>query len=93
MKLLDIKKSDDDESEMPDHVMITKIDNGFLIETCCCDDKQKLYFDGLAKAPALIGRMLGLKGKSRDEISRMSKVEKEEESKEGKTYVKMKITA
>ncbi|MBP9694608.1 MAG: hypothetical protein KBE16_07875 [Alphaproteobacteria bacterium] len=90
--ILSYKKTDDDDEHMPDHVMIDKIDNGFLISTCCCDEPQKLYFDGLSQAPSLIAKMLGIKGKSREELSRMTKVEKTEEKQGKKTLVKMKIT-
>lgn len=77
---------------MNDSLRIQKIENGYIISGYCDGEEDTMYFDELSKAPSMIARLLKIKGKSRDEISRMTKVSKTTEKKDDKTLVKLKIT-
>ncbi len=79
--------------EAPTHVSVKKIDNGYVIESCCCSKEQAEFIKNLSKAPSVIARMFKIKKEDRKSIEDNTKVENEEgDEKEGKVSLKVKIT-
>ena len=80
------------ENEGPDHLVIKKIDNGFVIEACCTDEAQSLFVKNLTKAPSVIARMFKIDDEDRRFIEDSTKIEQSETEEDGKIKLKIKMT-
>jgi hypothetical protein len=71
------------------HCMVKKIDNGYVIESCCDDEQTTEYVKSITKIPAVLDRILNIKGeKSKEDYDRMERKEEVEKSEDGKFGVK-----
>ena len=69
--------SEEENSEVSS-VHIDKIDNGFVVKTCGpMGEEQAIFMKNLMSAPSVIARIMGIKDKSGEEISKTTKVEEE----------------
>ena len=76
-----------------DHVVVKKIDNGYVIEMCCSDEKKSEYIKSLSKAPAILKRWFGSDDKrSLKKIEQMEREESEEKGEGGQVKIKIKMT-
>ena len=79
---------DDEGRKYTDHVMLTKIENGYLIETCCSDAKRVQYIKELSLAPSIVSKMM----KTPTEVKDLKVDESKEKMKNGSTKIKIKVT-
>lgn len=52
-----------------DRVSIERIDNGYIVHACGLGKEETKFVKNLASAPAIVSRMMGIKGKSGRQIS------------------------